>query len=108
MKIDGHHPILHFMCQISAASAHKGKVKVGFVLVKGKHPSIFNHHHHPLTPTLSGDQATMDNGMDQVLQLWNQYEQDARAVAMANGWLFDKSNSTITTTQQSTSSIAQT
>lgn len=25
--------------------------------------------------------------MDRVLKLWNQYEQDARAVAMANGWL---------------------
>lgn len=46
--------------------------------------------------------------MDRVLKLWNQYEQDARAVAMANGWLFDKSNSTTITTQQSTSSIAQT
>lgn len=51
-----------------------------------------------------GDQATMDDGMDRILKLWNKYEQDARAVAMANGWLLDNNNDTTmaTTSTQAT------
>lgn len=101
MKIDGHHNILHFMCHISAASARKGKVKVGFVLVKGKQACIVKLRLlllNSLSLMMLGDQATMDDGMDRILEMWNKYEQDARAVAMANGWLLDNNNNHTTTT----------
>lgn len=80
---------LHFLCRITqlppSTDTQSDQVRISFTLVKGKMTnsqiSLY------LNFLFIGDEKCMASAVDQLLQIWDDYEYDAKSVAMTNGWL---------------------
>ncbi|KAJ8663056.1 hypothetical protein O0I10_001233 [Lichtheimia ornata] len=72
-SIGGKETSLHFLCRITqmpptTTDTQSDQVRISFTLVKG-------------------DEKCMASAVDQLLQIWDDYEYDAKSVAITNGWL---------------------